>query len=175
MLPGVTLTTPGQQGVAFDYPETGATYRDNALGKALTLHEATGLPVVADDSGLEVTALDGAPGVLSARFGDTKARKLTSDERNYLLLARLEGRSDREATFICCLVVVLSARRLYIIQEEMAGEIALAPSGGSGFGYDPVFLVSALGRTVAQLTAAEKDHLSHRGKAARACARLLKV
>lgn len=148
-------------------PETGEphpTFVENALAKARHAARLTGLPALADDSGLVVPALGGAPGVHSARYaGEPK-----SDVRNIeKLLAALEHGMDRRAHFVAVLVLLRAADdpQPLIASGEWHGEIALRPHGAGGFGYDPVFLVPALGRTAAELDAAEKNRRSHRGQA----------
>ena len=163
-----TILLPVDVGVEFRYEEGGESYLANALGKARALYEESGRPVIADDSGLAVTALGGAPGVFSSRFGSEEAgRILSSQERNRILLDRLEGEERREASFICCMVLVIDRRRFFAVQEILEGEIADRPHGGGGFGYDPIFTVAEEGRTVAELTDERKDGLSHRGRAGR--------
>jgi XTP/dITP diphosphohydrolase len=147
--------------------ETGATYAENArikavAGRATAPGDAW---VVADDSGLEVAALNGGPGILSARFGGPD---LDDGGRNQLLLARLEGVSDRQAAYVCALAAIGPDGGLVEVEGRLEGRIAEAPRGSGGFGYDPVFLPEAEGRTVAELDPAAKDRLSHRGRAARA-------
>lgn len=164
ILEGVTVRTPAELGVSFAFEETGSTYEENALGKARHLHGLVGMPTLSDDSGLAVAALGGAPGVRSARFGPPGAA-LDDAGRCAYLLSLLRGAADRSAAFICCIAVVLDARRLLLVQEAAAGRIAPRPRGAHGFGYDPVFLVGDGERTMAELTATEKDHLSHRGRA----------
>ena len=174
ILAGVAVRTPADLGISFAFEETGSTYEQNALGKARHLHGLIGKPTLADDSGLAVAALGGAPGVRSARFGPPGAA-LDDAGRCAYLLSLLGGAADRSAAFICCIAVVLDARRLLLVQEAVAGRIAPGPRGAHGFGYDPVFLVGGGGgeRTMAELTAAEKDRLSHRGRALRRIAALL--
>ena len=144
-------------------PETGATFEDNALAKARGAFAATGLACVADDSGLEVAALNGMPGVLSARWsghhGDDAAN--TS-----LLLAQLRDVPDerRGAAFVSACALV-SASSAVVVRGEWPGSIARAPRGDGGFGYDPVFLPDGSDRTAAELSPAEKDAVSHRGRA----------
>lgn len=144
--------------------EIGRSYVDNARLKARALAALLGSAVLADDSGLEVDALGAAPGVSSARYGRDAA------ERNRHLLAELrQARGDeRRARFGTAIVLVLADRREVVAQGVCEGEIAEAPRGTSGFGYDPVFLIPALGRTLAELGAEEKNRLSARGNAARA-------
>lgn len=150
------------------YPEvaeTGATFVENALLKARAAMEATGLPAVADDSGLVVDALGGEPGVRSARFAGPEADDAANTA---LLLARLRGHTDRRARFVCAAVLVLPDGRFETVEATLEGEIVDAPRGSGGFGYDPVFQPLGMTVTTAELSAAEKDAISHRGKAFRA-------
>jgi XTP/dITP diphosphohydrolase len=166
LFPGVRLLRPADLGVDFDYEEGGATYLDNALGKARHLHARVGRPVLADDSGLEVRALDGQPGIFSSRYGSTPGgAKLSDAQRCTLLLEAMQGREDRACFFVCCMVVVFTPERFAAAQETFPGLLARAPRGSGGFGYDPIVLIPERGRTVAELTDREKDRLSHRGRA----------
>ena len=169
------ILTPADLDLSFDYPETGTTFLDNALGKARALYEqcrtagVENIPVViADDSGICVDALGGAPGVFSARFGSDLPEPPVSDaERTALLLARLKDREDRGAHYVCCMVAVCADERFAVAQETWHGYIAReASSGTGGFGYDPVFMVPELGKSVADIEPVEKNLRSHRGKAA---------
>lgn len=144
-------------------PEDGATYEANAVAKALAYARATGLPTLADDSGLEVAALGGAPGVRSRRyFGDDVAPA----ERNAMLLALLDGVADRSARFVAVIALAQPDGRVETFRGEVRGEIATAPRGEAGFGYDPVFVIAGDGRTMAEVPRAEKNAISHRGRAA---------
>jgi XTP/dITP diphosphohydrolase len=168
LFPGVRLRTPSDLGIAFEFEETGATYLDNALGKALHLHAQVGSPVLADDSGLEVPALGGEPGIRSSRYGSRPGGpKLTDAERCELLLARAQSLADRSCFFVCCMALVLEPSRFLTAQEVLRGQLTDAPRGSGGFGYDPLFLHEDLGRTFAEATAEEKNGLSHRGDAFR--------
>ena len=171
-LAGIAIRTPAELGVEFAFEENGSTYDQNALGKARHLHALTGLATIADDSGLAVQALGGAPGVRSARFAPA-GEVLDDAGRCTYLLSLLGGAGDRSAAFICCIAVVLDAQRLLLVQETLAGYISARPRGAHGFGYDPVFLVGDSGRTMAELSGAEKDRLSHRGQALRRVRALL--
>jgi XTP/dITP diphosphohydrolase len=160
------VLTPSDLGLDFDCEETGTTYLDNALLKARTLAEMTDLPVIADDSGLSLPALGGAPGIYSARYGSREAgRILEAPERNAFLLKKLEGIGDRRAFFVCSMVLILSPYRVYSVQETLDGEITSGQSGTGGFGYDPVFYLPEREMTVADLSEEEKNRISHRGKA----------
>lgn len=169
----VRLSTQAELGVDAA-PETAATFVENALAKARHAARATGLPAIADDSGLVVPALGGAPGVRSARFAGEDA----DDAANVAqLLERLADPAlDRRAEFHCVLVALEHPDdpAPLIAAGTWKGEIARAPRGQGGFGYDPVFLDPGLGRTAAQLTPAEKNRLSHRGVALRRLVELLK-
>ena len=144
--------------------ETGETFEANALLKARSACEATGLAAIADDSGLCVDALGGAPGVYSARYG---LPGWDDRQRTEHLLHNMEGipREKRTARFVSAVCCVLPDGRSLTLRGECEGSIAFAPSGENGFGYDPVFLVGD--RTFSQLDAAEKDRVSHRGRALR--------
>lgn len=147
-----------------DVAETGQTFRENAVLKAVGYAQQSGLLTLADDSGLEVDALGGAPGVHTARFG---GEGLTSEARYRRLLAHLEGvPQDRRAARFRCVVALASPEGLLETAEgQVRGRIAASPSGTGGFGYDPVFYVEEQGRTMAELPAATKNAISHRARA----------
>jgi len=152
--------------------ETGATYAENALAKARTAAELTGALALGDDSGLEVDALDGAPGLYTARFGGPG---LDDQGRRELLLERLRGvpPARRTARFRCVIALAGPARAEKVVEGVAEGVIAEAPRGSGGFGYDPVFFYPPLGRTFAELSDEEKARVSHRGLALAAARRLL--
>jgi len=176
LLPQVRFLLPRDIGVSFDFEEDGATFYDNARGKAFALLEEAGRPVLADDSGLCVHALGGAPGILSNRYGaGPDGKSLETPRRNAFLLENLRGQEDRAAFFVCCLVFLLDKERFIVVQETVHGIIAEEPRGENGFGYDPLFLLPRLGQTLAELPDARKDELSHRGRAARRLAASLLV
>jgi XTP/dITP diphosphohydrolase len=152
-----------------DVPETGATFEENALLKARAIADYTGLPAVADDSGLCVDALNGMPGVLSARW----AGRHGDDKANLeLVLAQVTDVPDTRlgAQFVCAaaLVVPGSASREWVVTGQVEGRLIRAPRGSGGFGYDPIFLPDGFGETTAEMTAEAKDAISHRGRAFRA-------
>jgi XTP/dITP diphosphohydrolase len=155
-------------------PETGATFVENALIKARHAARITGLPAIADDSGLVVAALGGAPGVRSARFAGERADDAANIAK--LLEALAAPTLDRAAAFHCALVALRNPEEAapLIATGSWPGQIALEPRGGHGFGYDPVFFDPKLGRTAAELEAAEKNRVSHRGAALRRLVELLK-
>jgi XTP/dITP diphosphohydrolase len=173
LFPDLQLLSPDQIGCTFSFEETGTTYLENALGKAMHLYTLAGTPVLADDSGLEVLSLGGEPGVYSSRYGSVNG-KLSDFERNAYLLSRAAPISDRACFFVCCMVAVLGEKRFFVGQETFHGVLAAEPFGSGGFGYDPVVYLPEKGKTVAELSDAEKDAISHRGKAARRLAALLK-
>ena len=147
-------------------PETGHTFADNALEKAWAAARATGLPALADDSGIEAVALGGAPGVRSARFAGENA----SDEENLSkLLREVPPDGDRRVAYVCVLAYV-SGDEERLFEGRCEGSLATEPRGSGGFGYDPAFLPADTGdgRTMAELSVEEKDAISHRGRAARA-------
>lgn len=143
--------------------EEGETYAENAEAKARAYARAAGLPAIADDSGLEVEALGGAPGVRSRRyFGED----VGPEESNRRLLALLDGVTDRRARFVCVAALAYPDGPVELFEGEVRGEIALEPrDAGQGFGYDPVFVITADGRTMAELSPEQKDAISHRGVA----------
>ena len=148
------------------FEENAPTFAENALGKALYYSQLTKEFLFADDSGLVVPALGGAPGVQSARYAGAQANNA---ERIAKLLGELEGKpaSERAAYFACTIAVVNNGRPLAIISNRSDGEILESPRGIGGFGYDPIFFVPALGKTFAELSREEKNLYSHRGKAFR--------
>ena len=163
----MTVTPQSKLGVT-DAEETGTTFVENAIIKARHAAAITGLPAIADDSGLTVAALGGRPGVYSARFAGENA----TDQQNLeLLLTRLQNTptEQRQATFWCVLVYMRHADdpTPLICSGSWHGDITTTARGEQGFGYDPIFWVSEAGKTAAELSAAEKNRLSHRGKALR--------
>jgi XTP/dITP diphosphohydrolase len=145
-----------------DAVEDGLTFAENARKKALHYFHLTQLPTIADDSGLAVEALGGQPGVHSARFAPTDAERI---EKLLRLLESVEDGEDREARFVCAICLCFSSDRRIEVEATVHGEITWEPRGSTGFGYDPVFYYPPLGRTFAELTAAEKNRVSHRAKA----------
>ena len=154
-----------------EFEENAPTFAENAAGKALYYSRHRGEVVFADDSGLVVPALDGAPGVLSARYAGPRAR---NEERIAKLLAELRGKrgAPRAAYFVCIIAAAQQGRAVAIVSARVDGEILEAPHGTGGFGYDPVFFFPQLGKSFAELQPEEKNQFSHRGKAFR---RLMEV
>lgn len=144
--------------------EDGRTFRANAVKKAVAVAKYTGLPAVADDSGLQVDALGGAPGVFSARFAGEEADDFKNMRK---LLKDLKGvaEDERTARFVCCIALALPAGQVKTFTGKVEGNIGLKPKGSNGFGYDPLFYPVGHSHTFAEMTAGEKDGLSHRGRA----------
>lgn len=167
---GLDLLTLVDVGITDELAETGTTLAQNALQKAREAHRRCGLPCVADDTGLEVDALQGAPGVRSARY----AGEARSSEANMrLLIDRMHGRQQRTARFRTVLALV-DDHGEHLVEGTVEGSIALTPRGSGGFGYDPVFLPVGSDRTFAEMSAAEKNSLSHRARAVQQFVDLLK-
>ena len=157
----VRLQTLIEAGLDLDPPETGSTFVANAHQKARFVFERTGLPCIADDSGIEVDALDGAPGVHSKRF----SAEGTDQANNQLLLERMDGVADRTARFRC-VVAIVGLDCPHTLEGTCPGRIGDRPTGEGGFGYDPLFFPDeAPGRSMAELTMDEKNLISHRGRA----------
>lgn len=175
ILSGHRILIPSDLGVDFDCDETGQTFMENALLKAETLYDLVKRPVLADDSGLCVQALDGAPGIYSARYGSEGGVNLSDSDRNRLLLNNIQGTEDRTAFFVCAMVLITAPYRVYSVQEAFNGSIAEAPYGGGGFGYDPVFIDALSGKTASELTEEEKNRVSHRGKAGKVMKTLMEA
>jgi XTP/dITP diphosphohydrolase len=165
---GVEIIAQTDLGVA-DADETGTTFAENSLIKAQHASDATGLPAIADDSGLSVDALDGAPGVFSARYAGDAGDEANNDK----LLGALEGVEDRGAAFHCVATYVAPAEPPLVAAGEWRGEILHARQGDGGFGYDPLFFVPECGCSSAELPAVEKNRRSHRGQALRRLVKLL--
>ncbi len=148
------------------FEEAAPTFAENALGKALHYSRLSGGLIIADDSGLVVPALGGAPGVRSARFAGAKA---TSEEKIARLLEEMRGKrgGERAAHFACVIALAERGRPMAIVSDRADGMLLEAPRGSGGFGYDPVFYFTALGKTFAELSTAEKNQHSHRGRAFR--------
>ena len=159
---GVEVVTPKSLGIDLEVEETGTTFAENAMLKAKAICEAANLPAIADDSGLCVDALAGAPGVYSARYG---GEGLDDVGRYRLLLENLRGQTTRTAHFACAIACAFPNGDTLTAEGKVEGTIAYAPMGEGGFGYDPIFFYPPLRKTFGQLTAEEKHGISHRGKA----------
>ena len=164
---GFELVLQSQLGVDIDVEETGTTYEENSYQKAYAVMKATGLPALADDSGIAVDALNGAPGVYSARYGGDPT--LSDWDRLELLLKNTEHVPDgqRQAQFVCVITLVTPEGQTIQARGEIHGELLREPKGENGFGYDPIFYYPPFGKTTAEISAEEKHAVSHRGKALR--------
>ena len=162
---GVEIISEAELGVKIEVEETGETFAENSLLKAKAVMEATGFPAIADDSGLCVKALNGAPGVYSARFGGAG---LDDKGRYMLLLQRMQGQSDRSAYFHTTITCAFPNGDVLQADGDCHGTIAHTPMGEDGFGYNPVFFVPDKQKTFAQMTLEERSAISHRGNALRA-------
>ena len=158
----VEVVMPSDLGLDIDVEETGTTFAENAMLKAKAICAASGLPAIADDSGLCVDALNGAPGVYSARYG---GEGMDDTGRYRLLLSNLRGSTTRAAHFASAIACAFPNGDELTAEGRCDGAIAFAPMGEGGFGYDPVFLVPEMRKTFAQMTAEEKNSISHRGRA----------
>ncbi len=191
LLSGYTIVTPSDEGISFDPDETGTTFYENSMIKARALWNIVHQPVIADDSGICVDALGGLPGIYSARYagpdypkGRPDGTKIPQQEQNKFIIAQTNEvlaqknvntshfpNGPRSCRYVCSMVLMLSPDRFFITQETMEG--TLVPdiqdaAGTGGFGYDPLFFLPQYGKTTAQLSAEEKNAISHRGKALRA-------
>ncbi len=165
----VEIHSAADHGFDQDVDETGSTFEENALLKAEAVFEATGLPTIADDSGLCVDALGGAPGIYSARYGGEHGNDAKNNET---LLKNLAGVTDRSAKFVSAIAFV-SADCRFVVRGEVCGEILEAPSGQGGFGYDPLFYYEPFGKTLSEVSAEEKNSVSHRRRGLTAAAERL--
>jgi XTP/dITP diphosphohydrolase len=172
----VILTTPAAEGLTLDPDETGHTFEENAIIKAQAFGRASGLLTLADDSGLEIDALKGEPGIYSARYGNTT--KLEHVKRYQLVLDKLAAQnasqSQRTARFRCVVALAKGDKLVGTAQGSVAGFITNEPKGDNGFGYDPIFFVPELNCTMAELTSTQKHGISHRARAVKAALPLLK-
>ena len=159
---GVEVVSPKDLGLTVDVEETGTTFAENAMLKAKPICAAAQLPAIADDSGLCVDALNGGPGVYSARYG---GEGLDDRGRYMLLLNNMRGQTTRAAHFACAIACAFPNGDTLTAEGRCDGTIAFAPMGEGGFGYDPVFFVPEKAKTFGQLTAEEKSAISHRGRA----------
>ena len=183
LFPEHTIVIPKDEEIDFDPEETGSTFYENSLIKAKALWEIVRSPVLADDSGICADALNGAPGIYSSRYagpdfmrGKPDGKKIPQEEQNKFLIQQItdsisSGKfQKRTAHYTCSMVLYMGNDRLFVVQETMEGEIVEKiedARGAGGFGYDPIFYLPELGKTAAELTAEQKNAISHRGKASR--------
>ena len=159
---GIQVCSEAEAGVDVEVEETGSTFEENSLLKARAVMEASGMPAIADDSGLCVDALNGAPGVYSARYG---GEGLDDAGRYRLLLENMRGQLDRRCKFVSAICCCFPNGDTVTARGECRGTLAYAPRGADGFGYDPIFFVPELKKTFAELLPEEKNAISHRGNA----------
>ena len=169
---GYEILSMKEAGIDIDVEENGKTFSENALIKARAISKASGELVLADDSGLEIDALGGEPGIYSARY---MGHETSYVEKNNNLIQRLEGVPDekRTARFVCAMAAVFPDGREKVVVGTMEGRIGYEIAGENGFGYDPIFYLPEYGKTSAEISPEEKNAISHRGKALRAIADLL--
>ena len=167
---GFTVLSQKEAGIHVEAEETGTTFEENAYLKAKAVYDASGLPTVADDSGIAVDALNGAPGVYSARYGGPG---LNDVDRYEKLLHEMGGVPDekRTARFVCAISLILSSDQVFGFTGVCEGKIGYGPRGENGFGYDPIFMVGD--KSTAELPPEEKDKISHRGQALRKMEQML--
>jgi XTP/dITP diphosphohydrolase len=166
---GIEFMTRKDIGIDEEIEETGTTFHENALLKAKAVCALSGFPSIADDSGLIVDALGGAPGVYTSSFG---GEDLSDAERYNYLLQKLKNVEQRGATFVCTITCAFPDGKVISAQGKCCGKIAVTPAGSGGFGYDPVFIADGYDKTMAELTSDEKNTVSHRGAALKKFAQL---
>ncbi len=169
----ITFESLADAGINVEVEETGTTFEENALLKAREICKLSGKPTISDDSGLEIDALDGAPGIYSSRF---MGEDTSYDIKNNALIEKLENVADpdRTARFRCCMALVLPDGREFVTEGAMEGIIAREPKGINGFGYDPILFIPEYNRTSAELSSEEKNNISHRGEALRKMIEVIK-
>ena len=169
----ITFESLADAGINVEVEETGTTFEENALLKAREICKLSGKPTISDDSGLEIDALDGAPGIYSSRF---MGEDTSYDIKNNALIEKLENVADpdRTARFRCCMALVLPDGREFVAEGAMEGIIAREPKGINGFGYDPILFIPEYNRTSAELSSEEKNNISHRGEALRKMIEVIK-
>ena len=161
---GFSLVVPSELGLTGDIPETAETLKENAIMKAKFLWDKFGRPCFADDTGLEVDFLNGRPGVYSARYAGIEADPVKNMQK---LLKELDGANCRKARFVTVVALILDETRIILFEGDLEGSILEASSGYGGFGYDPLFMPEGYSKTLAELSAEEKNRISHRGIAMR--------
>lgn len=198
LLPEHTVLIPSDEGIEFDPVENGTTFYENSLIKARTLFDIVHSPVIADDSGICVDALNGEPGIYSSRFagpeflhGKPDGAKISQEEQNIYLIDMLnkaikEGNlpkgaylhGERSCHYTCAMVMYLGTDRLFVAQETFEGTLINSideQAGTGGFGYDPIVFLPEYNKTVAQISAEEKNAISHRGKAVRSLKKIIEI
>ncbi len=173
ILPNYEIVLPKEENIDFDPVEDGSSFFENAMIKAKALYDIVKAPVIADDSGLCIDYLNGAPGIYSARYGAENMEHVSSQAGINKVLKELDGVTNRKAHFSCCIVLFFNYDRFFSAQELCEGVITEQASGCGGFGYDPIFFVEQHGKTFAELTPNEKNAISHRGRAIRQIVKVL--
>lgn len=185
ILPDYEIRIPSDDGIDFDPVEDGKTFYENSLIKARALFELVHEPVIADDSGICIEALKGEPGIFTSRYagpdyphGRPDGKKISQDEQNKYLIGQLNatGAKNRNCHYTCAMVLLLNQDRFFVAQETFEGELIGSieeQAGSGGFGYDPIVWLPQYKKTVAEISADEKNKISHRGKAVRAIAKIL--
>lgn len=197
LLPEHEIVIPSDEGIDFDPDETGVTFYENSLIKAKALFDIVHCPVIADDSGICVDALDGAPGIYSSRYagpdfmkGKPDGSKISQDEQNRFIIQQTNDaiakgnlpknqmyyNGERSCHYTCAMVLYLGPDRLYVAQETFEGALIndiKDAAGNGGFGYDPIVFLPEYNKTVAEITAEEKNLISHRGKAVRVIQKII--
>lgn len=186
ILPDFEIRIPSDNGISFDSVEDGKTFYENSLIKARALWQLVHEPVIADDSGICVDALGGEPGIFTSRYagpdyphGRPDGSRITQDEQNRFLIEQLNATKseNRACHYTCAMVLLLNPDRFFVAQETFEGELIHSieeQAGTGGFGYDPIVFLPQYGKTVAEISAEEKNAISHRGKAVRAIAQILR-
>lgn len=187
IFPEYEILIPADAGIDFDPDETGTTFYENSLIKARALWNLVHEPVIADDSGICVRALKNAPGIYSARYagpdymqGKPDGSKISQEEQNRFLIQQLNdtGASDRSCFYACAMVLLLNDEKFFVAQETFEGQLIddiSKQAGNGGFGYDPIVYLPEYKKTIAEISADEKNAISHRGKAAKVIAAILKT
>ena len=187
ILTNYEIRIPADDGIDFNPDETGSTFYENSIIKAKALWQIVNKPVIADDSGLCVDALSGEPGIFTSRYagpdfphGRPDGKKIPQDEQNRLLIEQLNATSskNRKCHYTCAMVLFVKSDQLYVAQDIFEGELIddiSKQTGNGGFGYDPIVYLPEYGKTVAEISAEEKNRISHRGKAVRKIAEILKT
>lgn len=187
ILTNYEIRIPADDGIDFNPDETGSTFYENSIIKAKALWQIVNKPVIADDSGLCVDALSGEPGIFTSRYagpdfphGRPDGKKISQDEQNRLLIEQLNATDskNRKCHYTCAMVLFVKSDQLYVAQDIFEGELIddiSKQAGNGGFGYDPIVYLPEYGKTVAEISAEEKNRISHRGKAVRKIAEILKT
>lgn len=173
LLPAHKIVLPKEENIEFDPEENGSSFFENTMIKAKALYDIVKTPVLADDSGLCIDSLNGAPGIHSARYGAVNGEHVSAEAGINKVLLQLKNEKNRRAHFACCMIFLLSEDRFYAVQETCEGYITEEPAGSGGFGYDPIFFMEEFGKTFAELSSDQKNSVSHRGRALAAIKKII--